>query len=68
MPEHSPVPWKAVEQGGRFIEDANGKIVDIYANIANLERVVACVNACKTCPTEQVRRGAMEWTQEFYDR
>lgn len=49
--EHAPEPWA---QLGRYVRDANGRIVARGKTPADIRRVVACVNAFAGVPTETV--------------
>jgi len=49
--EHAPAPWA---QLGRFVRDANGRIVIRGKNPQDVRRVVACVNALMGVPTETI--------------
>jgi hypothetical protein len=62
---HSPEPW-TWERSGSFdvISDSTGDSVivhDVLSNIdvvtPDLNRIVACVNACKGIPTERLVKG-----------
>ena len=60
MANHSKEPWKLfIEFGLLTIRDANGKEV-AFTNmqnspvLANHKRIIACVNACKGIPNEQL--------------
>jgi len=49
--EHAPEPWGRL---GRFVRDANGRIVLRGKSPSDVRRVVACVNAFAGVPTETV--------------
>jgi hypothetical protein len=49
--EHAPEPWA---QLGKFIRDANGRIVIRGKSPADIRRIVACVNALTGVPTETI--------------
>ena len=72
MSEHSPEPWSIYEKGG-FIEDASGVVVvdgtsffrdrkgdprTREAHWPDLERIIACVNACKGISNETLKAAA----------
>ena len=48
---HAPEPWA---QLGRYVRDANGRIVLRGKTPADVRRVVACINALAGVPTEIV--------------
>lgn len=60
MPEHSPEPWGIAKVEGTndgFIEDADKEVVadhDPRMSDADLQRIVACVNACAGVPTSRL--------------
>ena len=63
---HSPEPWSVDPTDQEDIHDGNGKWVvcaDRYQpvdmSIENAERIVACVNACKGIPTEDLQDGVI---------
>ncbi len=49
--EHAPEPWA---QLGRYVRDANGRIVVRGMSPLDARRVVACVNALTGVPTETI--------------
>lgn len=53
--EHGPEPWA---QLGRYVRDANGRIVVRGKNPVDARRVVACINALMGVPTETLEH----WT------
>lgn len=64
---HSPTPWIANENGHDVIDADGMLVVQAYAAFcdreplaqANIERIVACVNACASIPTESLT--ALNW-------
>lgn len=64
---HSPTPWIANENGHDVIDADGMLVVQAYAAFcdreplakANIERIIACVNACASIPTESLT--ALNW-------
>jgi len=52
---HAPEPWA---QLGRYVRDAEGRIVVRAKNAVDVRRVVACINALSGVPTETIE----SWT------
>lgn len=60
MADHSPEPWHvSLGFDHHEIVDANGKMLATSQNKYVLERIVACVNACKGVPTEELHPGSL---------
>jgi hypothetical protein len=57
--DHSREPWA---QLGRFVRDANGRIVVRGKTPADIRRIVACVNALSGVPTETVEHWSIQVT------
>ncbi len=55
--EHAREPWA---QLGRFIRDANGRIVVRGKSPLDARRVVACVNALMGVPTETIEHWSIQ--------
>ena len=59
MSEHTKEPWK-VGRSGRFVLDADGNeiayaiLAEAGIAVANIRRIVACVNFCQGVSTEQL--------------
>jgi hypothetical protein len=55
--DHAPEPWV---QLGRFVRDANGRIVVRGKSALDARRVVACVNALAGVPTETIAQWSIQ--------
>jgi hypothetical protein len=55
--EHAPEPWA---QLGKYIRDANGRIVIRGKSPVDTRRVVACVNALTGVPTETIENWSIQ--------
>jgi len=57
---HSPEPWTRKSGWLEPVLDANGNIVvtteDVIMQRYDLVRAIACVNACKGVPTEDLQK------------
>lgn len=64
---HSPTPWIANENGHDVIDADGMLVVQAYVSFcdreplakSNIERIIACVNACASIPTESLI--ALNW-------